>query len=81
MAWPAIMRGVCLFSVSYDLVASLNEPSSACDGVRWIHKGVPVLTQRQNCISEGYMAQIRRSLQPPAEIKTVHVSAFACMCM
>lgn len=60
------MCGVCLFSVSYDLLASWNELSSACDGVGWMHKPFSVLMQRQKYILEGHTAQMGYNAQQTA---------------
>lgn len=78
-ACPAIVCGVCLFSVSYDLLASWNELSSTYDGVQWMQKHFSVLMQRQNCILEGFTAQMGDNAQLTADCTCTFV--FACMCM
>lgn len=79
-ACPAIVCGVCLFSVSYDLLASLNELSSACDGC--INTFLPWCKNKTAYwrVKQPRWVIMHSTLQPAAQIKTVHVSVFACMC-
>ncbi len=76
-ACPAIVCCVCLFSVSYDLLASLNELSSAYNGVRWMHKQFSVLVQRQNCIA----AQLTAVCSSNKDCACVCVCMDVCVCV